>query len=493
MPGSQWDKYNKWVSEVLGIDPAAFIVPVLKVVAHAMAVADSPEGKVGAAIAEIETERKQLEADGIPADGIDRVIAVLRVALAKAGKNPALQKKVVGDAQQAVAKVKRDVQKQVTAATGGADKAIQNLRDAADAQITRIKNRDSKNPQLVRLQDLLAALDGEMKVAGTVTEPDARAKLRDNLDQQAQDLLKAVADATGDSKEAKKAVQDAYKKALNEKYGITFDKNSTFKTDKTHFDKVYEMFEQVPLAHVAHDALSDISYVKRLVNKSGHGIGMFETSSIEFGEFPDGDDPWSYQDVTAKAGDKPKEKPNAFKITVLHELGHSVDKRWNIMDTYGDQKGCGGWQSHGSKSLAAQLAAAAPANGLPASTVLEVVSAALADGKQAAPDGVGKDSLTGLYAYLAPWIAMRNSSNFTPTQAMKGREYFYRGGAWRSYLSSEHAALKVTDYQWSAPAEWFAELYAICWYRKRPAPGSVHAKIRAYLPQEGGGGPGAPG
>ena len=55
MPGSQWDKYNKWVSEVLGIDPAAFIVPVLKVVAHAMAVADSPEGKVGAAIAEIET------------------------------------------------------------------------------------------------------------------------------------------------------------------------------------------------------------------------------------------------------------------------------------------------------------------------------------------------------------------------------------------------------------------------------------------------------
>ena len=76
---------------------------------------------------------------------------------------------------------------------------------------------------------------------------------------------------------------------------------------------------------------------------------------------------------------------------------------------------------------------------------------------------------------------------------MKGRDYFYRGGAWRSSLSSEHAALKVTDYQWSAPAEWFAELYAICWYRKRPAPGSVHAKIRAYLPQEGGGGPGAPG
>ena len=80
--------------------------------------------------------------------------------------------------------------------------------------------------------------------------------------------------------------------------------------------------------------------------------------SIQFGDFGDGtalEPPGRYHDVTATSADEKKEPaPNAFKITVLHELGHSVDTRWGLVDKVAYGKGGGDWRVHSPNNLAGQ-------------------------------------------------------------------------------------------------------------------------------------------
>lgn len=290
-------------------------------------------------------------------------------------------------------------------------------------------------------------------------------------------------------------MQNAYKNALEQKYGISIGKHNAGVTEHTHFDQVYKMFEQVPIGHVVHDKLKDLSYdTKTLMigaGKSRHGIGRYSpgSDSIQLGDY--GAETWPYTDPnTGKS-----EKPNGFSISVLHELGHSVDARWGIMEKHQGEKGCGGWQWHGVGELAQEIANDFAHNAgtvLPADAVKRVVLAALSTGKaDSAPDGVDPDGFKKLTDYLAPW---RKARGYAATKDFGDRRYFaFSDKSWLSYLLSEHAGLRVTDYQWSAPAEWFAELYAICWFKGEPGPNGVHESVRAYLPQGKGSGPGAPG
>ena len=504
-------EHDAWLQSVLGINRAKYAkaaAPTARAGAtpSAQAAPAAPSGAAAPAgvaavitaindtLTELDAQSKRLKDDGIPAQPLDAQIAKLQSRLAALGKSTTVTKQLTAlrtDAAETLKAVKGDADRQADSLSAGSDKAIQDLRDAAAAQIDRL---DAGNPKKADLAQKLKDLDAQIKAAQTATDAAKQAAARQAADKAAQDLIQAAADAGGSSKEAKKAVQQAYKKALEEKYGITIGKRDNFVTEHTQFDKVYKMFEQVPIAHVVHEKLKDLSFDKTLaVGKDKHGIGRYSGAGIQLGDYYD-ERNWPYTNPnTGKA-----EKPNGFSISVLHELGHSVDKRWGIMEKYEGEKGCGGWNWHNAKGLAQDLAAdfirGAGADAMPKAAVTEVVHTALATGAAGtAPDGTDPAAFAKLQAYLAPWIKVRNATAYTVTHAFGERTYFARGGeSWMSYLTSAHAAMRVTDYQWSAPAEWFAELYAICWYKGEAAPAGVHEGVRAYMPQKGGGGPGAP-
>jgi hypothetical protein len=55
------------------------------------------------------------------------------------------------------------------------------------------------------------------------------------------------------------------------------------------------------------------------------------------------------------------------------------------------------------------------------------------------------------------------------------------GDEWWSYSVAEREAATVRPYQWRAPGEWFAELYAYSWFRKEDPPAAIGKKVRSYL------------
>jgi hypothetical protein len=52
---------------------------------------------------------------------------------------------------------------------------------------------------------------------------------------------------------------------------------------------------------------------------------------------------------------------------------------------------------------------------------------------------------------------------------------------WWRYSGSARSSTNVSDYQWRAPGEWFAEIYAISWFKKVEPPSAVAGEFRPYL------------
>jgi hypothetical protein len=53
--------------------------------------------------------------------------------------------------------------------------------------------------------------------------------------------------------------------------------------------------------------------------------------------------------------------------------------------------------------------------------------------------------------------------------------------SWWRYDSGARKSTYVTNYQWRAPGEWFAELYAFSWLKKIEPPTSVAGSVRPYM------------
>jgi hypothetical protein len=312
--------------------------------------ADPLQAKVEAAVVKLEQRKAQLAADGLPTQPIDTQIKQLKDGLARA-KNRADKVGLEKKADAAGSLAGAEATRQDHALNEGADKAIAGLSKAAEAQIATVPHGPAKDG----LSAQLAGLKKQMAEAEKTADPAAKIKLRKQLDKAAQDLLKAAAAASGQPDQAKAAVQDAFQDALKEKYGISIGTKNLKDKSHANFEKMYETFELVPLSDVTHDNMRDATYRDNL--KEGGAIGYYDGKvSIQFGDFENGEKlepPGRYTDVTAATAEEKKESPpNAFKITVLHELGHSVDTRWGLVDKFAYNKGGGLWKVYTPASLA---------------------------------------------------------------------------------------------------------------------------------------------
>jgi hypothetical protein len=357
------------------------------------------------------------------------------------------------------------------------------LRDDAASAIKALPPGDAKTA----LQQRLAEWDKKKLAADKLTDVKAQQTELTTLDTAARTLLNDALAAAGGDVAAKK--QEAYKKALIARYGLTITVPPGM--TNTHFDRVYDMFGLLPVQHTGHDKLLNLEYS----TEEGAAYG---SATIEMGDYGDATSDWNY-----------KEPANGFNISTLHEIGHAVDDKYGLMATNGKNAGCGGWKEETLDSVATALtngfkAGVGKNTAVSATDLLTAVKATLVKGAVTVtytdgstgeevedvedsdkPDTVSDTDWPLVKALLNQCVAIR-STNWPwgkgKAVVVDGRAYHESyPNQWVSYDSTARNGSEVRDYQWRAPGEWFAELYAYSWYKKEAPPSGIDKAVAKYM------------
>ncbi len=373
------------------------------------------------------------------------------------------------------AKVSTDL---VNARDTGVDEALKALRAASD----ELEKLDINTTQMDQTWDDLTERRKEANKLKTNDEKyqalESIAREAREAEEHAKALAKSAKDTMGKStdKPNDKQKEAIYKKALEDLYGLKIKIPKGMTT--AHLDKVFDMMGSVPKAHVAQDKLKKLTYVTD--PKYGGAFGSTEITMGDFGKAK-GQEDYEIDGEVIPA--------NSFNVTTLHEIGHSIDEKENIMKTHMGKAGCGNWVSE------------TPA------TITDVYVPALR-GDLSIPDEITDEELSGVvmnalggkvtqpkkmkkaeWDKIKPWLdanCLTIRSGASPWDndpvVVNGRVYQEAyGGEWWSYDPAAKGTTKVNDYQWRSPWEWFAEVYAISWLAKKKPPSGVDSAVAAYM------------
>ena len=241
---------------------------------------------------------------------------------------------------------------------------------------------------------------------------------------------------------------------------------------------MYAMLGKVPLANVK----GKIDELIRFTDEDGGAayggkkVYMYcgrtddpKASQQKFGQagevVPDGEE---VDDACKPVDDKPVPY---FNFAAIHEVGHAVDdaKKYMKSATF---KAYAGWEKHTSDDVAAKVAAHFDYD-------LDYVKATLADKKSKAPPApptrsdrtdadwdAARKKVDAWCQSVRVSNALWNQAGLSKQHAINGRVYHEAyDGDWVSYLFSARAQ-GITGYQFRAPGEWFAELYAAYFSKK---------------------------
>jgi hypothetical protein len=307
----------------------------------------------------------------------------------------------------------------------------------------------------------------------------ARKRMQE-LQKHAEALASAAKKVMGDAKGAPNEAQKAaiYKNALEDHYGleVTIPAGMT----NTHMDRVYDMMGTVPKKQAKHRKLKKLTYSSAADDA---GSGAYGDAEIEMGDFGDATGSEDYQI------DGEKVPANSFDVTTLHEMGHALDDKQGIMAKHMAKSGCGGWRSESKDSVADALLAffrskVTVGKEITDKAVRDAILAALSGTTPTAPAGA-KDSdwqqVTGFLADYAAKVIGSYKPWFKAAVDIGGRAYIQSYKTrWNSYEIAAREPTKVNDYQWRAPGEWFAEVYAISWLSKKKPPKAVDDAVAEH-------------
>ncbi|HLL22121.1 MAG TPA: DUF4157 domain-containing protein [Kofleriaceae bacterium] len=208
-----------------------------------------------------------------------------------------------------------------------------------------------------------------------------------------------------------------------------------------------------------------------------------------------------YQDGTGA----PNANIRQFNATLRHEIGHAVDSQLGIMKSWMAQEVAGGWIEYSSYTafVDAIIAAAGGMNYGSADInkkyrkgMIDAVSASPAITFSAAltANGVTPPATDPGGAVSVVWEPLRYGPAGSPWynqarwRTVGGRNFVDSYGSSQSlysFIAAQRTARKVTDYQWRAPAEWFAECYQVYYSEtENAAPGAaVGARLRSKDPE----------
>ncbi len=252
------------------------------------------------------------------------------------------------------------------------------------------------------------------------------------------------------------------------------------KMEAATLKELYQTMSKVPVFPASH--LKKIEVSLRASTSRGEGGVYYEDDkkaaitckrpkdSLNYGDeladrgfFPDGVD-----DNCKPANSKPV---NYFNWATLHEVAHAVDAKNKFMDGKGSQPSYGGWTEYGNNvAPIAKVVAQHFGTGLAGKDLsgLEAYATALMrnqDPKAAnspneeAKRPAVKDWVDAVRVGQGLWWNGGESKNRAIGGIVYQEAYDFAGGWWNSYSL---AARKrgIHGYQFRAPGEWFAELYA---------------------------------
>jgi hypothetical protein len=162
-----------------------------------------------------------------------------------------------------------------------------------------------------------------------------------------------------------------------------------------------------------------------------------------------------------------------FDFANVHETGHAVDDRMRFMTSREGNAAFGGWITHGGniQPIVTQVMAkhAASVDDSVKSQVqqylIDKIGGASPDKPAVAPTLQTQvnnacreiDTWHGIASAMNAWWSQSSSTTLTMLDGRIYHEAYAK--TWVSYIASERAK-GITGYQFRAPAEWFAELFA---------------------------------
>jgi hypothetical protein len=235
--------------------------------------------------------------------------------------------------------------------------------------------------------------------------------------------------------------------------------------------RVYELLTKVPLSHVKKNP--NLTDIIRFTKDEG-GAAWSSTGKVYLYCGRAGDkktqelnDPSELPEVEDACKAKPGKAPAYFDFATLHEVGHAVDAQNGFMNKHQTHEEYGAWQITNPGDIAKVAAAHFHFD-------LAYITAKLTDAPATTPkrpDHVREDEWKKLLETVDNWcegIRDRGGNGFwrDPAKshdlAIGGRVYQEAYNDQNIWVSYSLAARKkgITGYQFRAPGEWFAELYA---------------------------------
>jgi uncharacterized protein YoxC len=349
------------------------------------------------------------------------------------------------------------------------DLGVPALMAAIPEVLKKVESGGTKDTLTERLEGLQTRLDTANNEADLPTAKDLFARLKSD----AKALMDEVIEAAG---------AEGFQTALEQRFELTVEIKEGSIVD---LERTYRMMELVPESHVGHDKVKKLNFEPK---PTSGALGSYGSGTINMkGIRTDTTDTYKLDGET--------HKPNMFNVTMLHEIGHAVDDKYSIMGGVMDTAGYGQWRPESRESVLAVFTnAALDALGdleQPIKTAVGQAIGQALDGKDVTqPEGLNRRQrgVLARYTTIADTIRDKNQPYFNTRiteSAIGGRVYlqaYASSNRWFSYAVSDYGTQKVNDYQWRAPGEWFAEIYAICWIKNKQKPTGVGPKLERWLP-----------
>jgi hypothetical protein len=293
---------------------------------------------------------------------------------------------------------------------------------------------------------------------------------------------------------AKVTKQDETTLLLQTQFGVSVERFG--KKFKPNVKGLYEALEMVPDSHVGQDKLQKVVLDYSTVMPGGFYSDSAIVMQSKLIDFPKLVRP-AYM---IKYGEKPftvdgKEyKPNHFKITMLHEIGHSVDDKHNIFTPLQGASGFGQWNTETAASVidacTNDIVAKLKVTDQKKKDAIKACVQASVQGEapKKKPDDLG-DEWKGVEAWCKTIALSRDSKEpwYKPQKAINiGPRVYHESysGDWVSYAAADRTAgSTVSSYQWRAPGEWFATIYSVAWMKKK-RPAFLKGKLDEWMPPD---------
>ncbi len=284
--------------------------------------------------------------------------------------------------------------------------------------------------------------------------------------------------------------QNAFEKAIELRFGVELELEDTEGDPEQMYDKkdrglqeVFKMLEKVPEHHVI-----DNDMLSKIVRRSDLDEGAYWTGPedgkgkghivLNCGRPQRNDFEEDFVDPRAEGLDpdcqrRPgAKKPPYFSFTTLHEIGHAVDEKSQVMNSKMAKPSFGGWIDH--KEDCSTIADIAAAHfGFDSKQIeawLRDDELDEDDAPQAPEDKTEAAKWRKTRDKTLDWclaVKMTGEDDGLFNRGSKARKYAIGGrvyqeaysGKWVSYdVGARRQA--ITGYQFRAPGEWFAEIYA---------------------------------